>query len=121
MMIVGIFLIVLSIVSFYFGVLRNGQVASFLSSVSRVCHRRQIDFVLGFGCPQNREEFDVWKDEVDEIDRIVDEIRAVPYYKVLFSFKDLRVENFFTEEQVKFLRGETHRVEDFYVKLNNKI
>lgn len=121
MIIVGVFFLCLSMASFYFGVLRNGNVASFLSSVSRVCHRRQIEFVIGSGCPQNREEFDAWKDEVDEIDRIVDEIRAVPYHKVLFSFKALRMENFFTEEQVKFLRGETHRVEDFYVKLNNKI
>lgn len=121
MMIVGIFLIVLSIVSFYFGVVRNGQVASFLTVMSEVCYRRQVDFLTGSVCPVNREVFDAWKDEVDEIDRIVDEIRAVPYHKVLFSFKALRVENFFTEEQVKFLRGETHRVEDFYVKLNNKI
>lgn len=56
---------------------------------------------------------------MNEIDRVVDDIRAVPYAKVLFSFKSLKIENWFTEEQVKFLRGETHRPEDFYVKGTN--
>lgn len=104
---------------FYFGFIRNTRVCAFLQAVSRVCHERQMEFISASVMPADKDGFESWYEELMEIDRVVDDIRAVPYEKVLFSFKSLKIENWFTEEQVKFLRGETHRPEDFYVKGTN--
>ena len=104
---------------FYFGIIRNTQVCSFLQAVSHVCYERQMEFISASVIPADIDGFEAWNKEMKEIDRVVDNIRSVPYAKVLFSFKSLKIENWFTEEQVKFLRGETHRPEDFYVKGTN--
>lgn len=118
-MIVITALIGISFVGFYFGIIRNTQVCSFLQAVSHVCYERQMEFISDSVIPADKDGFESWNKEMKEIDRVVDNIRSVPYVKVLFSFKSLKIENWFTEEQVKFLRGETHRPEDFYVKGTN--
>ena len=99
---------------FYFGLWRNTNVLFFLKSVSMICYERQLEFVNGSVMPKDAEGFIAWRQETNAIDAIVDDIRSVSYAKLLFSFKPLEIENWFTEEQVKLLRGETHRPEDFY-------
>lgn len=101
--------------SFYFGILRNIKVCFFKKNISKICFYRQVEFIERFVIPVDMAAYKVWKKEMDKIDRIVDDIRAVPYGKMLFSFKPLNVENWYTEEQVKFLRGETHRPENLFV------
>ena len=100
---------------FYFGLWRNTNVLFFLKSVSMICYERQLEFINGSVTPKDYDCFRTWIQEINAIDAIVDDIRSVSYAKLLFSFKPLEIENWFTEEQVKFLRGETHRPEDFYV------
>ena len=101
--------------NFYFCLLRNIKVCFFCKNISQVCYERQVEFIEGSVIPVDMAAYKAWKKEMDEIDRIVDDIRAVPYEKMLFSFKPLNVENWYTEEQVKFLRGETHRPENLFV------
>lgn len=112
-------LVGISFAGFYFGIIRNTQVCSFLQAVSHVCYERQMEFISASVIPADKDGFESWHKEMMEIDRVVDDIRAISYAEVLFSFKSLKIENWFTEEQVKFLRGETHRPEDFYVKGTN--
>lgn len=100
---------------FYFGFWRNMKVCHFLKSVSRRCYERQLEYINGSVIPKDTDAFSAWLLGMHTMDAIVDDIRSVPYEKVLFSFKPLEYENWFTEEQVKFLRGETHRPEDLYV------
>lgn len=109
------FLVGLFWADFYFFLLRNILVCDFRKEISQVCYDRQIEFIQGSVIPLDMDVYEAWKKEMDEIDRIVDDIHAVPYKKMLFSFKPLNVENWYTEEQVKFLRGETHLPENLFV------
>lgn len=99
----------------YFALFRNLLVCAFRNSISQVCYDRQIEFIDGSVIPVDMDVYEAWKKEMDKIDRIVDDILAVPYEKMLFSFKPLNVENWYTEEQVKFLRGETHLPKNLFV------
>ena len=103
----------------YFCLLRNIEVCSFRKGISQVCRDRLIEFIDGSVIPVDMDVYEAWKKEMDKIDRIVDDILAVPYEKMLFSFKPLNVENWYTEEQIKFLRGETHLPENLFVRGTN--
>ena len=113
--VVIIFLVDLFLASFYFALLRCFDICAFRKSIFQVCFDRQVEFIQGSVMPVDMDAYKAWQKEMDEIDRIVDDILAVPYEKMLFSFKPLNVENWYTEEQVKFLRGETHRPENLFV------
>lgn len=113
--ILSLLIVILYFPCFYFGIWRNTKVCNFLKSVSRICYERQLEFVDRTVIPNDTDAYCAWRQEMNTIDAIVDDIRSVSYTKMLFSFKPLEIENWFTEEQVKFLRGETHRPEDFYV------
>ena len=115
MTIVDIVVITLLVGLFWFGLLRNIKVCFFRNNISQVCNYRQIEFIDGSVIPVDMDVYEAWKKEMDKIDCIVDDILAVPYEKMLFSFKPLNVENWYTEEQVKFLRGETHLPENLFV------
>ena len=114
-----VLIIVLYLVALYFFIFRNYKTRNFGIRVSNMCYKRQMEFVHGSYIPHEYNALKAWEKEMEEIDRIVEEIRSVPYEKMLFSFKSFSLENWYTEEQVKFLRGETHRPEDFYVAGNN--
>ena len=96
-------------VALYFFFFRNYKTRKFCIKVSNMCYERQVEFINGSYIPLEPNALKAWEKEAEEIDRIVEEIRSVPYDKILFSFKSFSLENWYTEEQVKFLRGETHR------------
>lgn len=104
---------------FYFGIFRNTKVMNFQRAVSNTCYERQLEFINGTVMPKEVEGFRAWRLEMYTIDAIVRDIRSVSYTKMIFSSKPLEIENWYTEEQVKFLRGETHTPEEFKVKDNH--
>lgn len=96
----------LSLASAAYIFIRNFMVRLFLAEVFDAADRHEVDFIGRVPLSQG------WKHRL-QIDRIVSDIYSISYVRVLFSFKALTVENWFTPEQVSFIRGESYRPEDY--------
>lgn len=98
----------------YFFLYRNFRVRDFLILANETCCDRQLDIIDKAPTYINYDFFMKYKHVDSEIEKIVSGIYSVPYSRVLFSFRALTFENWFTEEQVKFLRGEIYKPEEVW-------
>ena len=98
----------------YFFIYRNFRVRDFLILANKTCCNRQIDIIDKAPTYINYDLFMKYKHVDSEIEKIVSGIYSVPYLRVLFSFRALTFENWFTEEQVRFLRGEIYKPEEVW-------
>lgn len=101
----------------YFFLYRNFRTRDFLILANETCYKRQSDIIYKAPTYINHDLFMKYKHVDSEIGKIVSGIRSVPYSRVLFSFRALTFENWFTEEQVKFLRGEIYKPEDVWADI----
>ena len=81
---------------------------------NETCCKRQLDIIDKAPTYINHDLFMKYKRVESEIEEIVSDIRSVSYFRILFSFKAFTFENWFTEEQVKFLRGEIYKPEEVW-------
>ena len=96
---------------------RNFKTLYFLSSANKTCCNRQLDIIDKSPTYINHDSFMKCKRVESEIEKIASGIRSVSYFRVLFSFRALTFENWFTEEQVKFLRGEIYKPEEVWASI----
>lgn len=101
----------------YFFIYRNSRTRDFLILANETCCKRQLDIIDKNPTYINYDLFMKYKRVESEIDEIVSGIRSVSYFRVLFSFRAFTFENWFTEEQVKFLRGEIYKPEDVWADI----
>lgn len=93
---------------------RNFKTLYFLISANKTCCNRRLDIIDKSPTYINHDSFMKYKHVDSEIEKIASGIYSVPYSRVLFSFRALTFENWFTEEQVKFLRGEIYKPEEVW-------
>ena len=98
----------------YFFLYRNFRVRDFLILANKTCCDRQLDIIDKAPTYINYDLFMKYKHVDSEIEKIASGIYSVSYSRVLFSFRALTFENWFTEEQVKFLRGEIYKPEEVW-------
>lgn len=98
----------------YFFLYRNIRTRDFLILANETCCKRQLDIIDKAPTYINYDSFMKYKHVDSEIEKIASGIYSVPYSRVLFSFRALTFENWFTEEQVKFLRGEIYKPEEVW-------
>lgn len=98
----------------YFFLYRNFRTRDFLILANETCCKRQLDILDKAPTYINHDLFMKYKHVDSEIENIASGICSVPYSRVLFSFRALTFENWFTEEQVKFLRGEIYKPEEVW-------
>ena len=108
-----VFLLAWAMVLYLF-LYRNFNTLYFLSSANETCCNRQLDIIDKSPTYINHDSFMKYKRVESEIEEIVSDIRSVSYFRILFSFKAFTFENWFTEEQVKFLRGEIYKPEEVW-------
>lgn len=85
-----IILVILIACFFYIG-FRNNMVYSFCNEVLRLANKTACKRIY-----KNRAD---WEDVYDLVDKHT-------YERILFSFKPLKLEAWYTEEEIKILRGE---------------
>ena len=98
----------------YFFLYRNFRTCKFLILANETCYKRQSDIINKAPTNINYDLFMKYKHVDSEIEKIASGIYSVRYSRVLFSFRALTFENWFTEEQVKFLRGEIYKPEEVW-------
>ncbi len=98
----------------YFFLYRNFRTRDFLILANETCCQRRLDIIDKAPTYINHDLFMKYKHVDSEIGKITSGIYSVPYFRVLFSFRALTFENWFTEEQVKFLRGEIYKPEEVW-------
>lgn len=98
----------------YFFLYRNFRTRDFLILANETCCKRQSDIINKAPTNINYDLFMKYKHVDSEIEKIASGIYSVRYSRVLFSFRALTFENWFTEEQVKFLRGEIYKPEEVW-------
>lgn len=101
----------------YFFLYRNFRTRDFLILANETCCNRQSDIINKVPTNINYDLFMKYKHVDSEIEKIASGIYSVPYSRVLFSFRALTFENWFTEEQVMFLRGEIYKPEDVWADI----
>lgn len=101
----------------YFFLYRNFRTRDFLILANETCCKRQSDIINKAPTNINYDLFMKYKHVDSEIEKIASGIYSVSYSRVLFSFRALTFENWFTEEQVKFLRGEIYKPEDVWADI----
>lgn len=101
----------------YFFLYRNYKTYKFLILAIETCCKRQSDIIDKAPTYINYDLFMKYKHVDSEIGKIASGIYSVRYFRVLFSFRALIFENWFTEEQVKFLRGEIYKPEDVWADI----
>lgn len=92
---------ILTFVSLFYVMVRNEKVFRFLRKVNFTCSER----LSGYLDSVEDVPFYLWMDEYKGLDAMADEIRSLEYCKVLYSFKPLEFESWFTKEQCHFLRN----------------
>lgn len=107
------YLLMLAAVAYFF-LYRNFRTRNFLILAVETCCKRQLDIIDKAPTYINHDLFMKYKHVDSEIEKIVSGIYFVSYSRVLFSFRALTFENWFTEEQVKFLRGEIYKPEEVW-------
>ena len=86
------------------GLVRNYNVYNFLTYINSVSHNILVNYLEKF---YDDEEFKPHKAEYENLKRICENINNISYSKVLLSFKRIdQLENWFTNEEIKFLNGE---------------
>lgn len=110
------YLLMLAALSYFF-LYRNFRVRDFLILANKTCCNRQIDIIDKAPTYINHDLFMKYKHVDSEIEKIASGIYSVSYSRVLFSFRAFTFENWFTEEQVKFLRGEIYKPEDVWADI----
>ena len=98
----------------YFFLYRNFRTRDFLILANKTCCKRQVDIIDKAPTNINYDLFMKYKQVDSEIEKIASGIYSVRYSRVLFSFRAFTFENWFTEEQVKFLRGEIYKPEEVW-------
>ena len=101
----------------YFFLYRNFRTRNFLILANKTCCNRQLDIIAHAPTNINYDLFMKYKQVDSEIEKIASGIYSVRYSRVLFSFRALTFENWFTEEQVKFLRGEIYKPEEVWASI----
>ena len=107
------YLLMWAALSFFF-LYRNSRTRDFLILANETCCDRQLDIIDKAPTYINYDLFMKYKHVDSEIEKIAFGIYSVSYFRVLFSFRALTFENWFTEEQVKFLRGEIYKPEEVW-------
>lgn len=107
------YLLMLAALSYFF-LYRNFKTCKFLILALETCCKRQSDIIDKAPTYINYDLFMKYKHVDSEIEKIASGIYSVRYFRVLFSFRALTFENWFTEEQVKFLRGEIYKPEEVW-------
>ncbi len=97
-------LITICFISFYI-VRRNFKVYSFLTRINETIHKNIVTRLHSY---KSSEEFNKDYNNFQQYYNLMNKLRnKYEYDKLLFSFKSLKLENWYTEEEIKMLFNES--------------